>query len=95
MNSAVINYQHGAARLLSLLIAITTFVVIFAWPQLMVRADGQVQHNGLMFFMWSMAAGFVHGVGFVPRNRVVRVLLGPLVAWLLPLLIIAIMYLTR
>ncbi|MGE5318915.1 MAG: cyd operon YbgE family protein [Hyphomicrobiaceae bacterium] len=24
----------------------------------------------------------MHGVGFIPRNRVLRVLLGPLVAWL-------------
>ena len=33
--------------------------------------------------MWGMSAGFVHGIGFVPRNNVLRVLLGPVIAWLL------------
>ena len=32
--------------------------------------------------MWGMSAGFVHGIGFVPRNNVLRVLLGPVAAWL-------------
>jgi predicted membrane protein len=36
----------------------------------------------LTLIMWGMSAGFVHGVGFVPRNRVLRVLLGPVIAWL-------------
>jgi predicted membrane protein len=30
-----------------------------------------------------MAAGFVHGVGYVPTNPLVRLALGPLIAWLL------------
>jgi len=33
--------------------------------------------------MWGMSAGFVHGVGFVPRNRLLRLLLGAAAAWAL------------
>jgi len=40
----------------------------------------------LMLCMWGIAAGFVHGVGFVPRNLILRIALGPIAAWLLMLL---------
>jgi predicted membrane protein len=29
-----------------------------------------------------MSAGFVHGIGFVPRNNILRIVLGPVAAWL-------------
>lgn len=34
-----------------------------------------------MLIMSGLSAGFVHGVGFRPKNRVLRVALGPYVAW--------------
>jgi len=87
----MIKSDSSAARALSLLIAIGISVGILAWPHLLVTADGHVNHLWLMLLMWGIAAGFVHGVGFVPRNRVLRVVLGPLAAWLLPLLVIVAM----
>jgi predicted membrane protein len=36
-----------------------------------------------MLMLWGICAGFVHGVGFVPRSRVLRWLLGLFAAWLL------------
>jgi predicted membrane protein len=36
--------------------------------------------------MCGMAAGYVHGVGFMPRNRLLRIAFGPLAAWGLSLL---------
>jgi predicted membrane protein len=34
-----------------------------------------------MLVMWGLSAGFVHGVGFVPRHPLLRLLLGPYAAW--------------
>ena len=71
----------GAARALSLVMALVISLSVLGWPKLVVSANGHVDHGWLTLLMWGMAAGFVHGVGFVPRNRWLRVLLGPVVAW--------------
>jgi predicted membrane protein len=71
----------GLARALSLAISLAISVSVMAWPILVVSADGSVNHGWLSMLMWGMAAGFVHGVGFVPRNRLLRVVLGPIAAW--------------
>jgi predicted membrane protein len=76
----------GVARALSLAIALAISVSVLAWPILVVSADGSVDHGWLTLLMWGMAAGFVHGVGFVPRNRLLRLALGPIVAWSVSLL---------
>lgn len=87
MNGAVSGRLYGgSARALSLALAIAISVGVLAWPTLVVSADGRVDHGWLTVLMWGMAAGFVHGVGFVPRNRVLRAALGPLAAWGLPLI---------
>jgi predicted membrane protein len=71
----------GVARAVSLMLALAICLVILALPQLVVSADGSVDHSWLTVLMWGMAAGFVHGVGFVPHNKLLRIALGPLVAW--------------
>jgi predicted membrane protein len=70
----------GAARLFSLLLAAGLSGTILVLPTLVAGGHGQ-----LSLLMWGIAAGFVHGVGYVPVYRVWRWLLGPLVAWLLML----------
>ncbi len=73
--------DSGLARGLSLLIAVVISLGLLVWPKLVVAADGSVDHRWLSMLMWGMAAGFVHGVGFIPRNRILRVILGPAAAW--------------
>lgn len=70
----------SAARLFSLLLAAGLSGTILVLPTLV---DGG--HGQLSLLMWGIAAGFVHGVGYVPVYRVWRWLLGPLVGWLLML----------
>lgn len=69
----------GAARLLSLLLAGALSGVMLFVPTLLVGDD--VSHGLLTLLMWGIAAGFVHGVGYVPVHRVWQLLLGPLVGW--------------
>jgi predicted membrane protein len=78
-------FLHGGwARGVSLASALALMTLITLFPRgLTVENGSPVSHGVLTLIMWGMSAGFVHGVGFVPRNRVLRVLLGPVVAWLL------------
>ena len=35
---------------------------------------GKADHAAATLALWSMSAGYIRGVGFVPRNRLLRVL---------------------
>ena len=73
-------WAHG----ISLVAALALMTLVTLLPHGLATADGSpISHGVLVLIMWGMSAGFVHGVGFVPRNRVLRMLLGPAVAWLL------------
>lgn len=75
--------DSGWARGVSLASALALMILVTLFPRGLTAADGgPISHGVLMLVMWGMAAGFVHGVGFIPRNRMLRVLLGPVVAWL-------------
>lgn len=80
----------GVARALSLAMALTISLPVLVWPKLVVTADGGVDHGWLTLLMWGVTACFVHGVGFVPRNRLLRVALGPIVAWGVSLLAVVV-----
>lgn len=73
------------ARLVSLALASVLSGLILILPTIVLGGSGELNHNQLMLLMWGIAAGFVHGVGFVPRNAILQVLLGPAMAWLLML----------
>jgi len=75
----------GAARLLSLLLAGGLSGLILFLPHLV--AEGGVDHGLLSLLMWGIAAGFVHGVGYVPLHRIWRLLFAPLLGWGLMLVI--------
>jgi cyd operon protein YbgE len=79
-------FNSGWAHALSLCIALAISVSLLIWPALAVSADGRVNHGWLTLLMWGMAAGYVHGVGFIPRNRLLRIAFGPIAAWGLTLL---------
>ena len=75
--------DSGWARGVSLLAALSLMLLVTLLPRGLTVDDGSpIGHGVLTLIMWGMSAGFVHGVGFVPRNRILRLLLGPLVAWL-------------
>lgn len=77
---------RGWARALSLLTALAISLSILIWPNWVMSDSGTLDHRWLSLLLWGMAAGFVHGVGFVPRNRLLRLMLGPQAAWGLSLL---------
>ncbi len=56
----------------SLLVALAIMGVGSVYPLLFTGANGQADHGLAMALFWAMSAGFVRGVGFVPRARVWR-----------------------
>jgi len=76
--------DSGWARGVSLVPALALMILVTVLPRGLTGPDGSpISHGVLTLIMWGMSAGFVHGIGFVPRNNVLRVLLGPVIAWLL------------
>ncbi len=71
---------YGALpRLFSLVAALALSALIFAYPKALAHAN----HALLSLAMLGVCAGFVHGVGFVPRALVWRVAFSPWLAWAL------------
>lgn len=69
--------QPGLA-LLPLLIALTLMLLLTVLPGLATNRDGQADHPAALLIFWAMSAGFVRGVGFIPRHAVPRLLLSGL-----------------
>ncbi|MAT65680.1 MAG: Cyd operon protein YbgE [Gammaproteobacteria bacterium] len=82
-NSGTSWIYGGAARGLSLALACGLSGLILFLPTVVFGGQGELNHNLLMLIMWGVAAGFVHGVGFVPRTPLLRLALGPYAAWIL------------
>jgi cyd operon protein YbgE len=79
--------RHGlysfAARSLSFVMAVALSALILIYPKAIASSATEINHGMLSLWMWGIAAGFVHGVGFVPEHWLWRIVFGPQVAWLL------------
>lgn len=64
--------QAAAIHLPSLLVALLIMLVGSVYPLLFTGADGQADHGLATALFWAMSAGFVRGVGFVPRAWIWR-----------------------
>lgn len=51
----------------SLLVAVLIMVVGTLYPPLMADSAGKADHSLAMALFWAMSAGFIRGVGFVPK----------------------------
>ncbi len=82
MSTAAVNTPRGGIyaaplRAVSLLLALATSGLIFTYPQALAHAG----HALLSLVMLGACAGFVHGVGFVPRAAIWRIAFSPWAAW--------------
>jgi predicted membrane protein len=76
MNTPTVAAEPTAPRIQwpSLAVALVIMVAGTLYPPLMADAAGKADHNLAMALFWAMSAGFVRGVGFVPRLWVWRAL---------------------
>jgi len=73
----------GWARLISFVMALSLTVLVLAYPRAIATSVSDVRHDLLALMMWGIAAGFIHGVGFVPRLTLWRLMFHPMTGWLL------------
>lgn len=64
--------QPAGVHLPSLLVALSIMVAGSVYPLLFAGSDGRARHDLALLLFWAMSAGFVRGVGFVPRHRLAR-----------------------
>lgn len=57
-----------------LLVAIVIMLLLTLLPSLAADASGKADHTAAMLLFAAMSAGFVRGVGFIPLNKVARVI---------------------
>ena len=56
----------------SLLVALLIMIGGTLYPPIMADAAGKADHGLATLLFWAMSAGFIRGVGFVPRANVWR-----------------------
>ena len=59
---------------LPLAIAIALTLLLTLYPPILTTPAGKADHAAATLALWAMSAGFVRGVGFVPRHVVPRLL---------------------
>jgi len=69
--------QSGNAgfRVLPLLTAIALIALLTVYPHIATDNAGAADHLTAMLLLWSMSAGLVRGVGFVPLHVAPRLML--------------------
>ena len=70
--TAVVPAPPSRVHLPSLAVALIIMVGGTVYPPLMADGAGRADHALAMALFWAMSAGFIRGVGFVPRWRVWR-----------------------
>jgi cyd operon protein YbgE len=71
----------GWSRLVSMLMAVALSALILVYPHVVATSVSDVNHGLFNLLMWGIAIGFIHGVGFVPRMTIWRIVFSPFVGW--------------
>lgn len=74
-------FYRFPARLLSLIAALGLSALMLLVPTAIATDPTDIDHGLLTLCMIGVAAGFVHGFGFVPRNLPARLLFSPAAGW--------------
>jgi predicted membrane protein len=69
------------SRSLSLVLAVGVSSTLLFFPYLLGSPPSPRVHALLPVLFFGVSGAWVHGLGFVPRRRVWRILFGPIVAW--------------
>lgn len=81
-SSRLIPYPNpGWLRLFSLLLASSLSALLLTYPRAVATSLSEVNHTLLFLVMWGIATGFIHGVGFVPRMIIWRIVFNPFIGW--------------
>lgn len=70
-------------RYISFAIGLVASLMLMLFPFVLHQVSGARLHSGLPILMLGVAGTFVHGVGYVPDNKFLRFLFGPVCSWTL------------
>ncbi len=73
----------------SLILGLGIMLAISIYPIAFANKLGKVNHASLMVLMWSMMAGIIRGVGFIPRNKILKFLFSTITAFITLIVAIA------
>jgi predicted membrane protein len=68
-------------RAISFVVALAASMTLMLFPFLLRHAPQSRIHTALPVMLFGLAGLFVHGVGYRPDNRLLRILFAPLCAW--------------
>jgi len=68
-------------RTVSFIVALATSVTLMLFPFLLRHVPPNRVHAALPIMLFGFAGLFVHGVGYRPDNRLLRILFAPVCAW--------------
>lgn len=74
-------------RFISFVLGLLVAGTVLIYPRLISADMKSVPHIWLVLLLLGMSFCFVHGVGFRPRNILLKILFSPIVAW--PLLFLS------
>lgn len=69
------------ARVVSALAAAVVLAVTVLYPRLIAEDGAHVPFPFLVLTMIGMSFCWVHGFGFIPKNRVLQIVFSPWIAW--------------
>jgi cyd operon protein YbgE len=75
------NIYSTPYRIVSLVLALALSVIILIVPHAVTNADNSVNHTHLMILLYGMMIGFIHGMGFVIKTPLFRLLFHPIIGW--------------
>lgn len=73
----------GLLRTLSFIVALLLATLIVLYPRAIAEDSTSVSHGALVLMLLGMSSAWVYGLGFTPRNRWLRGVFSPWVAWAL------------
>ena len=74
MTAPLVPAATSGVAWLPLAIAIALTLLLTVYPPILTTPAGKADHAAATLALWAMSAGFIRGVGFVPRHVVPRLL---------------------
>jgi predicted membrane protein len=65
----------------SFITALAASVALMLFPFLLRHVQETRLHSALPIMLLGVAGSFIHGIGYTPDNRLLRILFGPACAW--------------
>lgn len=72
---------ESAARFASFSAALVVLALVVVYPRLIASEMRDVPHGWLVLTMLGMSFLFVYGIGFSPRNRILKYVMHPITGW--------------